>query len=133
MLRAVLFDLDGTLADTERQNAESVARALERRGRSLTAEEREFVIGHGWREIYEHFSSHGGVDLSFPELGKAAGEEREKIVEADGLDILPGAVELVRRVSARLPSTVVSGSSRAEIAMCLRALGVADCFPWFIG
>jgi HAD superfamily hydrolase (TIGR01509 family) len=133
MLRAVIFDLDGTLADTERQNAESVARVLARRGRPLTAEEREFVIGHGWQEIYDHFSAHGGVDLSFPELVKLAGQEREKIVEAEGLDVLPGAVELVRRLSARMPSTIVSGSSRAEIAMCLRALGVSECFPWFIG
>jgi beta-phosphoglucomutase-like phosphatase (HAD superfamily) len=51
VLRAVLFDLDGTLVDSERQNAESVARALARRGRALSDEERELVIGHGWREI----------------------------------------------------------------------------------
>src|SRR5262245_38151656 len=42
-LRAVLFDLDGTLADTERQNADAVARVLTRAGRPLSDEEREFV------------------------------------------------------------------------------------------
>ena len=52
MLRATLLDLDGTLVDTERENAESVARALARVGRPMSEEEREFVIGHGWREIY---------------------------------------------------------------------------------
>src|SRR5260370_15515294 len=53
-LSAVFFDLDGTLADTERQNAEAVARVLERAGRPLSDEEREFVIGHGWHEIFHH-------------------------------------------------------------------------------
>jgi HAD superfamily hydrolase (TIGR01509 family) len=133
MLCAVLFDLDGTLADTERQNAEAVARALERAGRPMTDEERLFVIGHGWREIYDHLHAHGGVALSFEELVQRATAEREALVVEHGLDVLPGAVALVRRVAARWPAALVSGSSRAEIAFCLRALGLDGCFPWFIG
>jgi HAD superfamily hydrolase (TIGR01509 family) len=133
MIRAVLFDLDGTLVNSEAQNAESVARVLERRGRPLSDEEREFVIGHGWAEIHHFLVQHGGVDLPLDALMHAAAQERERIVEEEGLNVLPGAVEIVRRLSARHPSTVVSGSSRAEVEMTLRALGVLDCFPWFIG
>ena len=133
MLRAVLFDLDGTLVDSERQNAESVARVLAQRGRPLSDEERAFVIGHGWAEIHHHLVAHGGVDLPLEELMHLAAHERELLVEEEGLDVLPGAVEAVRRVTARWPSAVVSGSSRAEVDFCLRALGVRDCFPWFLG
>lgn len=133
MLRAVFFDLDGTLADTERQNAEAVARVLERVGRPLSDEEREFVIGHGWHEIYHHLTLNGGVTLGYEELMHAAAIERVHIVEAEGLDVLPGAVETVRRLSARHAAAVVSGSSRAEVEAVLRALDVYDCFPWFIG
>ncbi len=133
MLRAVLFDLDGTLVDSERQNAESVARVLTRRGRPLTDEERAFVIGHGWAEIHHHLVSHGGVDLPLEELMRMAAHERELLVQEQGLEVLPGAVELVRRVTGRYASVVVSGSSRAEIEMCLRALDVYGCFPWFVG
>ncbi|HEY7953705.1 MAG TPA: HAD family phosphatase [Polyangia bacterium] len=133
MLRAVLFDLDGTLIDSERQNAESVGRVLAARGRPLSDEEREFVIGHGWAEIYRHLHAAGGVDLSYDELKHLAAVEREKIVAKEGLDILPGAVHAVERLSARFDSTVVSGSSRAEIALILRVLGVGIHFPWFIG
>jgi HAD superfamily hydrolase (TIGR01509 family) len=133
MVRAVFFDLDGTLADTERQNAEAVARVLLARGRPVTEEERRFVIGHGWAEIYAHLETNGGIQLSRAELMAEAAKAREQLVAKEGLQVLPGAVALVRRVSARLPSTVVSGSSREEIAFCLRAIGVHDCFPWFIG
>jgi HAD superfamily hydrolase (TIGR01509 family) len=133
MLRGVLFDLDGTLADTERQNAEAVARVLERAGRPLSDEEREFVIGHGWHEIYHHLVLAGGVTLGYEELMHAAAVERVNIVESEGLTVLPGAVDTVRRFSARYAATVVSGSSRAEVEAVLRALGLYDCFPWFIG
>jgi len=132
-LRAVLFDLDGTLADTERQNADAVARVLTRAGRPLSDEERDFVIGHGWHEIYHHLVMNGGVTLGYEELMHQAGEERVRIVGEEGLDILPGAVDTVRRLTARYASAVVSGSSRAEVEAVLRALGVLGCFPWFLG
>src|SRR5439155_21882646 len=133
MLRAVLFDLDGTLADTERQNAEAGARVLERLGRPLSEEEREFVIGHGWHEIYHHLVMNGGVTVGYEDLMHAAGVERVHIVETEGLDVLPGAVDTVRRFSERFASAVVSGSSRAEVEAVLRALDVLKCFPWFLG
>jgi HAD superfamily hydrolase (TIGR01509 family) len=133
MLRAVLFDLDGTLADTERQNAEAVARVLERQGRPLDDEERHYVIGHGWHEIYHHLTQKGGVKLGFEELMHAAAEERVHIVSAEGLDILPGAVDTVRRLTSRYLGAVVSGSSRAEVEAVLQALGVIDCFRFFLG
>ena len=129
MLRAVLFDLDGTLADTERQNAEAVARVLERAGRPLSDEEREFVIGHGWHEIYHHLVGNGGIKLGYEELMHKAGDERVRIVDEEGLDVLPGAVDTVRRLTSRYASAVVSGSSRAEVEAVLRALGVLELLP----
>ena len=109
MLRAVLFDLDGTLVDSERQNAESVARVLSKRGRPLSSIEREFVIGHGWHEIHHFLVQRGGVDLPLAELMRLSAIEREKIVEEEGLDVLPGAVELVKRVATKWKLAVVSG------------------------
>jgi HAD superfamily hydrolase (TIGR01509 family) len=131
--RAFFFDLDGTLVDSERENAESIARVLERRGRPLTAGEREYVVGHGWREIYAHLAQAGGVDLSFEVLKEAAAEEKERMCEAEGLRTLPGAVAFVRAAAARGPCAVVSGSTRREIGWCLRKLSLEDALPWYVG
>ncbi len=132
-MKAVLFDLDGTLADTERQCAESIARALAVVGRVVTDEERDFVIGRGWGDIYAHLVAGGGVTLSRSDLIAAAAVQREQLVLEQGLVVLPGAVELLRAAAAILPTTVVSGSSRGEIAACLRHLGVAHVIPLYVG
>ena len=133
-MRAFLFDLDGTLVDTERENADSIERVLQARGRLLTADEREFVIGHGWREIYDHLVAHGGIDLSFAALKELAAAEKERLVdEVGGLRVLPGAVEFVRRAARFAPCAVVSGSSRREIAFCIDRLHLHDSIPWFVG
>jgi HAD superfamily hydrolase (TIGR01509 family) len=133
MLRAVLFDLDGTLADSERQNADAVARVLERSGRPLSDEEREFVIGHGWHEIFHHLVQNGGVTLGFEELMHKTAAERVRIMSEEGLDVLPGAVDTVRRLTSRYLGAVVSGSSRAEVEAVLRRLDVLACFRFFLG
>ena len=58
-----------------------------------------------------------------------AGVERVRIVDEEGLDVLPGAVDTVRRLTSRYASAVVSGSSRAEVEAVLRALGVLELLP----
>lgn len=131
--RAFLFDLDGTLVDSERENAESIAVVLAERGRPLTAEERIFVVGHGWREIYNHLHANGGVDMSFPELMERSAIAKEKIVESAGIRTIPGAAEFVRAAARLAPIAVVSGSSRREVDFCIRMLGLDDVVPWFIG
>ncbi|MSP62687.1 MAG: HAD family phosphatase [Myxococcales bacterium] len=132
MARAFVFDLDGTLVDSERENAQSIEDVLGARGRVLSDEERRFVVGHGWREIYQHLHAAGGVDLSFDALKDAAAEAKERACEHSGLRVLPGAVAYVRRAALHGPCTIVSGSSRREVAWAIDRLDLRSAIPWFI-
>jgi HAD superfamily hydrolase (TIGR01509 family) len=124
----VLFDLDGTLFDSERHNVESVALAMRRLGREITREEREFIVPHSWNEIHALLTRNHGVDVSREDLIAAAVREKRGLIAAWGMPAMPGAVALVRRLAARLPLAIVTGSSRVEVREAVAALDLGACF-----
>jgi HAD superfamily hydrolase (TIGR01509 family) len=130
---AVLFDLDGTLVNSEPINVESVVLAVRRHGHELDAELRHFIIGHSWNEIHPRIVAATGLALSLDELIAEAVEEKNGLVAQGGLPALPGAVATVRRLAARSQLAVVSGASRVEIRDALAGLGISDAFAFFVG
>jgi HAD superfamily hydrolase (TIGR01509 family) len=130
---AVLFDLDGTLVDSERENVESVVRAARRLGAELTAAERAFVIGHSWNEIHAQLARNHGLRVAMPELIALAVDEKRALMAAGGYRALPGAVAAVRRLAARAPLAVVSGASHGEVTDALESLGITALFALVLG
>ena len=130
---AVLFDLDGTLVHSEPVNVESVILAVRRWGAELDAEDRQFVVGHSWNEIYDRIVGRHGLRLPMDALIAAAVEEKQALIAGTGLPALPGAVETVRRLGRRSPLAVVSGASRVEVRDAVEGLGLADAFAFLIG
>lgn len=124
--------MDGTLVDSEQQNAASIARVLATVGRKLTSEEADYVVGHGWQDIYHRLSRRGPLPLAYPELVRRAADARAEIVAEEGLIVLPGAHRIIAHYAGRLPLALVSGSSRREISMCLELLGIAQCFDCIV-
>ena len=130
---AVLFDLDGTLVNSEPINVESVVLAVRRHGRELSAEERQFVIGHSWNEIHARIARNHDLALSMEALIAEAVEEKRALVARSGLPALPGAVATVRRLQGRAPLAVVSGASRVEVKDAVDGLGISDAFAFLLG
>lgn len=127
-IKAVCFDLDGTLVDSEGEAADSIELALLPLGRPMTAKERDFVVGHGFGEIYAFIKAAGGLPWSLTEFEEAVYKARLALFEKNGACVLPGAREVVRKLSAHWPVALVTGSTRPEANLMLSALGVADCF-----
>jgi len=123
MFRAILFDLDGTLVDSERAYAEAMARALRKqRSIEIAQAERDFIIGRSWVDIHAHLCRvHPGLDWDRDQLIAATVAEAEAVLEEIGLCMLPGAAAAVRRF-AHLRRGLVTGSARAEVSRALRAL-----------
>lgn len=126
---AMLFDLDGTLVDSERQTAEAMARVLAREyGIACSQEERDYIIGRSWVDIHRRLrADHPRIDWSMYQLIDAVAEERERVFAETGVTVMPGARAAIDRF-AHLPCAIVTGSSRAEARQCLAALGRLHAF-----
>jgi HAD superfamily hydrolase (TIGR01509 family) len=130
---AILFDLDGTLVDSERENVESVVLAARRYGAELSQEERAFIIGHSWNEIHAMVAGNHALAVAMPELIAAAVDEKRGLLASAGYRALPGAVAAVRRLAQRSKMAVVSGASRGEVLDALAGLGVTALFQLVLG
>lgn len=125
-IRAVLFDVDGTLLDSNDAHAHAWLDALRGHGKDVPYERIRALIGMGSDHLLRELAD---IDADSPE-GRRLVERRSAVFKAHylpDLGPLPGARMLVDRVRSRgLRCVVVTSSSAAEIADLLRAAAVAD-------
>jgi beta-phosphoglucomutase-like phosphatase (HAD superfamily) len=134
MIRAFLFDLDGTLLDSEILWVEAVRRVLEEAGCPTTHEEAlHIAYGHAWDHVYERFRGHC-TRRAWTNQDIAAAVEAQFHRERAERDIrIPGSIDLLRRLADQYPIGIVSGSYRRDIARGIDYMGIADCVAFFVG
>lgn len=126
-LAAVLFDLDGTLVDSERESAEAMARALRDHGFEIDQADRDYIVGRSWVAIHEQLRGRYPLRWTRDELIAATAEHRERVIVEQGLTILPG-VQRILELTRAVPRALVTGSSRREARSALTHLGALDSF-----
>lgn len=122
---AIIFDLDGTLIETEHLWDE-VRRGLARdAGVEWPEEATRAMMGMSTREWSTYLADHVGVPMS-PELAARATIEGMAEHHRTGLELLPGAVEAVRRMARHYRLALASSSPRILIDAATEGLGIAD-------
>ncbi len=125
---ALCFDLDGTLVDSEGEAADAIALALAPIGRELSPDERDFVVGHSFVEIYKYIHRRKPLPFDINQLEDAVYHARVQLFKHHGAAELPAARDIVRWAQVHYPLALVTGSTRREAALMLDALQLTDCF-----
>jgi HAD superfamily hydrolase (TIGR01509 family) len=127
-VRALIFDLDGTLVDTVYAHVFAWQRALEEAGLPID----------GWR-IHRRIGMSGGLFTRAVarEIGRPLSDEETEELQGRHSELfrellperrpLPGAVELLRELREKgIPHGIATSGRRPEINESLEALGVGD-------
>lgn len=127
---AVIFDLDGTLVDSEPHYYEAGRRVLAAHGvEGFTWRDHTRFVGVSTRETLETLRAEYGIDAPVEQLLE---EKNRSYLELAGRSATayPAMRDLVERLHAEgYPLAVASGSSRAAVDAVLEAAGLAELLP----
>lgn len=129
--RALVFDLDGTLADTFEDLAAAVNHVRARRGLSpWTVERVRREVGHGARVLMRRCADTGGPDDEDSALRAFLGYYSNHVL--DRTRPYPGVVETLEALRG-FPMAVLSNKPEAQTRQILEGLGLAPFFAGVFG
>lgn len=123
MIKAIVFDFDGVLADSEPLHLRAYQEVLSALGVTLTRDEYYTrYLGYDDPGVFTTVAAAHGFELDARRLDALIAEKGrvfDAIIESGDL-LYPGAVSCVERMAAAFPLGIASGALRHEIEAILR-------------
>jgi HAD superfamily hydrolase (TIGR01509 family) len=126
-VRAVIFDLDGVLVDSEERWVRAKEALVREAGGHWKPKASHAMLGMSSPEWSRYLHEELGVPLSPEEINAAVLARMLEDYRRD-LPLIEGARDAVRRLGARWPLGLASSSNREVIDVVLEAAGLADAF-----
>ena len=130
-LRAVVFDFDGVIANSEPLHFRAFRDALAAAGVSLTeAEYYARYLGYDDVGSFNAIAADRGRTWSEAELGELMQRKTGRLeeLERDQSVLFPGAEAAIKRLAAAYPLAIASGARRPEIVRVLERERLAEFF-----
>lgn len=131
MPEAVVFDMDGVLLDSEQLWNQSKEEVVRESGGHWRKDAPRAMMGMSSREWSEYLRDELGVDLGIDEINRAVVQRMERHYR-EHLPLLPGAVDVVRRLHRAWPLALASSANREVIDLALDVAGLAGEFETIV-
>ena len=131
MLRAIVFDFDGVIANSEPLHYRAFREVFGESG--ITFPEKAYYdryLGYDDGAVFKAVAADQGLSWT---AGRIAGLVRSKAIAIERLEqkasiLFPGAAAAIRRAAALVPLAIASGALGAEIRRVLDREGLTPCF-----
>ena len=126
---AVIFDLDGTLVDTEVVWHVAEDQLVRARGHIYTLEARSHLVGRRIEEGLVDLKAHYGFAETVEELVEELNRNLLALIDAEGVRLTPGMQDVLDWVIANdLPRAIASASSEWFIEAVVHRMGWDELF-----
>lgn len=135
MLKAIVFDFDGIIVDSEPLHYRAFQKVLHPLGAGFPWEAYlEKYMGFDDRDAFREAFRVAGIPLSDTLLAELVAQKAALFqdVAADGVSPYPGVIQLIKAVSGVIPVALCSGALRSDIEPVLGMLSLGAAFDCMV-
>ena len=133
MIQAVIFDMDGTLIDTEKDYRRCWPKALASFGYHMTDEQALTLRSLGRPFAITQLKTWFGEELDYHAVREKRKELVEECLDREGISLKPGALELLQTLRRRRITTAIATATDMErTERYLKKVGILECFDKLI-
>ena len=112
MIKAVIFDMDGLMIDSERVTFEGYQHVLAKKGLTMSIDFYKTLLGKPLIAVFNQFYDTYGKDFNVEDTIEAVHQYISDIFENDGVPLKKGLIELLKYLKAHNYKTIVATSSQ---------------------
>jgi phosphoglycolate phosphatase-like HAD superfamily hydrolase/tRNA(Arg) A34 adenosine deaminase TadA len=124
MLTALILDLDGTLADTNRHHVDSFLPAFEAAGYGVARDRIDRAVGMGGDKLIPDVLGAAADERHGDAIREVYGETFERLAAERDFALFPGALDLIAAAKERgLKVAIATSSSESDLAATFESVG----------
>jgi HAD superfamily hydrolase (TIGR01509 family) len=131
-IQAIIFDLDGTLIDTEPSAARAITDCFKTWNIQVDPNDAAYITGRTWENAFRFLFQKYEMPIPAQQASLMIMNRYRELMQTECLPV-PGSEQAVKALAPHFSLGLVSGSYRAEILWALKKLGIFDHFKVVLG